>query len=186
MSKKILIAISNNFTLDVFNKNFSEDGFETITANNGDQAFGLAKENLPNIIIADAFLENLNGFDLIEKLRENEITKKIPVVIYSRSGSSEHKERAIDLMAKDFINGLSDSPKQSVLKVKIHLGAQKSYTIKPATDSLERAGELASDLGRDIKCSSCGENKALYLMRNLNARENDFKLSFICPHCFKN
>ncbi len=181
--KKILIAINNDFTRDVFSKNFIGGDFEITTASNGKEALLKSKEIIPDIIIADVSLNEINGFELTELLKKEETTKRIPILIYSRSGSSEHRKKAINLEAKDFINGLSDSPKQAVLRVNVHLGKQKSYLIEPSKSSLKKTKELADDIEKNLKCSSCGNNKSIYLMRNLNAGENDFKLSFVCLNC---
>jgi DNA-binding response OmpR family regulator len=181
--KRILIAIANQFTLDVFNENFLQENFEVITVSNGNSAFQIAQEKLPDIIIADVALAEINGFEIAELLKKNNNTKKIPVIIYSRSGSSEHKEKSIDLMVNDFVNGLAESPKEIVSKVKIHLGTQKSYIIEPSENSLEKTSELANDIKENIKCPLCNKKKHLYLMRNLSAGEKDFKISFVCLDC---
>ncbi len=185
MSKKrILIAIANQFTLDVLSRNFLQENFEVVTAVNNNDAFQIAKEKLPDIIIVDVAFSETSGFETVKLLRENDTTKKIPVIIYSRSGSSEHKKKSIDLMVKDFVNGLSESPKEIVSKVKIHLGTQKSYIIEPSINSMKKASDLANDIKEDIKCSLCNKKKSLYLIRNLNAGEKDFKISFVCPDCY--
>ncbi|HTR82223.1 MAG TPA: response regulator [Bacteroidota bacterium] len=58
----------------------SKQGYKIIEAEDGSIALDLAKEKIPDLIITDVMMENLNGFMLYELLRDEPATKKIPVI----------------------------------------------------------------------------------------------------------
>jgi len=182
--KKILIAINNEFIRETYSEVFKEDNFEVFTARKGEEAIDLAKSELPDIIIADIELSKIGGFKLIKILRENDSTKKIPVIIFCQIEKEEDRAKAMKLEVKDFITAVVITPIEVVRRVKIALGEQKSYRIFPQKN-LYNAKELITDLGYtyDFKCSECGKDLVFYLIRDLSKGEKYFILSVICPEC---
>ena len=70
------------------------NGFTVITAENGAQAFERACEDKPDIIVTDYQMPVMTGLELIEKLRKNEGTKEIPVIILTaRSFAIEQEQK---------------------------------------------------------------------------------------------
>ena len=57
------------------------NGYEPITAGNGQEAYDLACRENPDIIIADYMMPVMTGLELLEKLRENETTRNIPFIL---------------------------------------------------------------------------------------------------------
>ncbi|HBB91667.1 MAG TPA: hypothetical protein DC042_08085 [Bacteroidales bacterium] len=64
-----------------------------IEAENGQVAYQIAEENLPDLIITDILMPLMNGFELLEQLKQNEKLNHIPVIAYSASVMKEDKER---------------------------------------------------------------------------------------------
>lgn len=62
-------------------------------AEDGEMAYSLSKELLPDLIITDIRMPNLNGFELLDKLKNDETLKHIPVIAYSASVMKEQKEK---------------------------------------------------------------------------------------------
>jgi len=183
MLKKILLAIENDFTRKVYSRVSREEGFEVFETNNGREALILAKEKIPDIILADVSLPEVGGFDLIKILRAENVTKRIPVMIFSNVGKEEDRNRALELEAKDFIVGIFTTPLDIVLRTKFHLGEQKTYRLKVSIRD-EKIKELAKDLNYPgLICHRCGSELILFLMRDLSKGKNYFKVSFICPNC---
>lgn len=58
----------------------SHKGYGIIEAEDGSTAFDLAKEKIPDLVITDVMMANVNGFMLYELLRDEPATKKIPVI----------------------------------------------------------------------------------------------------------
>ena len=146
----------------------------------------MAKRELPDMIIADIGLSETGGLKLIETLREDALTEKIPVIIFSQIEKQKDRAEAMELEAKDFITAAVVTPIEVVRRVKIALGEQKSYRIFPQKN-LYNAKELITDMGYtyDFKCSGCGNDLVFHLIRDLSKGEKYFILSVICPECGK-
>jgi len=184
MKSKILIAIGDEFTRSVYASVFQAEKFEVLEAKDGKEALNLAKNESPDIILANVFLPEMGGFDLIGALRQTAETQRIPIMIFSQVEREKDKHRALDLGIKDFIVGVLTSPQEVVLRARMHLGEQKIYQISVPKDS-KSAKELVQDLGYDseLVCPRCGSELRLSLIRDLTKGKNYFKVSFFCPKC---
>ncbi len=183
--KKILIALESSFTAQAIRDNLFQEGFHVATTDSGREALDIIREAPPDIILADANLSEINAFELLENLKKDESTRRVPVIVFSRTGSDYHRERAMDYEAKDFAIGLSESPKAITLKIKRHLGVQRAYNFEIPPDE-ESSIRLAEDLGynKGTRCPSCKEKLSLQLLRNLSLGENVFNVSLVCPNCY--
>lgn len=79
--KTILIVDDYKPILEFEKKVLIPEGFEILEAEDGSAALEIAKEKLPNLIISDVKMDNLNGFMLIEYLRDDPVTAKIPIIL---------------------------------------------------------------------------------------------------------
>lgn len=181
---KIIINISDDLTRRICSKFFTDDNFEVIEEKNGKNAMVLIEKETPDIVLADVFSEEIGGLDLLKTLKEKEITKKIPIIIFSQNEREGDRQKAMELEAKDFIVGVFNSPAEILLKVKSHLGIERTYQLT-MNKGEEKTRELARDLGYDsnLLCSKCNTLLQLFLIRDLNKGKNYFKVSFICPKC---
>lgn len=182
--KKILIAIKNEFIKEAYSEVFQKENFQVFKTGNGKEALGLANKEKPDIILADIALSELDGFGLLEELKKNVSTQKIPVIIYAQFERKEDKIKAMELEAKDFITAADVTPSETIRRVKITLGGQKSYRIA-IQDNVYNAKELIKDLNQNgnSKCPKCGSALVLYLIRDLSRGENYYKVSLICSKC---
>jgi CheY-like chemotaxis protein len=188
--KKILIALGKQvlrkeaFKRESYLEHFREKGFKVLFAKDGWEALEIIRKKMPDLIIADIHLPKIGGLELMKLLRRDEKTKRIPVMIYSELGLEREREKALDLMALDFISGVKDSPSRVVAKVRSYFGEQRSYLILLQPD-LEEAKRLAQDLGyrKKLTCISCKSPLSLQLLRDLSAGEKHFIVSFVCPKC---
>ena len=78
--KKILVVDDDPDVRKLWNIVLSREGYSVIEAEDGSLALDLAKENLPDLVVSDVMMENLNGFMLYELLREEPKTKEIPMI----------------------------------------------------------------------------------------------------------
>ena len=80
MAKKILVVDDNKEVVDLLYKFLSKEGFEVLTAIDGESALALAKRSLPDLIILDVMMPGMDGGAVMEKIREDEKLRDIPVV----------------------------------------------------------------------------------------------------------
>ena len=93
--KKVLIADDEAHIIHVVAIKLRNNGYEVICASNGAEAYELACGEKPDIVVTDYQMPFMTGIDLIEKLRKNEQTKHLPVVLLTARSfaiSDEQKE----------------------------------------------------------------------------------------------
>ncbi len=79
--KKILL-IEDSLTQLTSLKNFiSKAGYEVLTSSNGPEGISLTYQTLPDLIVSDIFMPEINGFQLCRLLRNDNITKNIPIIL---------------------------------------------------------------------------------------------------------
>ena len=79
--RKVLVVDDEVHIVHVVAIKLRNNGYEPITAGNGQEAYELACREQPDIIIADYMMPIMSGLELLEKLRSNEQTKDIPFVL---------------------------------------------------------------------------------------------------------
>ena len=182
--KKILIAIEDDFTRRVYSKIFADEKLEVLETKSGKEALDLAKKETLDIILADVSLSEIGGLELLESLKKETLTQRIPIIIFTQSEREGDRKKAMELEAKDFIVGILMSPPEVLLRVKSHSGEEKSYQLAINKD-LKEAKDLAKDLGYNpnLMCPKCDGSLHLFLVRDFTKGKNYFKVSFICPKC---
>jgi CheY-like chemotaxis protein len=81
MANKVLVADDEIHIIHVVAIKLRNNGYEVIAANNGAEAYDLACREKPDIVVTDCQMPVLTGLELIAKLREDERTREIPVVL---------------------------------------------------------------------------------------------------------
>ena len=92
--KKVLVVDDEIHIVHVVAIKLRNNGFEVITAANGAEAYELACSQHPDIIVTDFQMPVMTGMELIEKIRENEGTSEIPVILLTaRSFAIEDRQK---------------------------------------------------------------------------------------------
>jgi CheY-like chemotaxis protein len=111
---KILIVEDDIFLSDLYLHTFSFSGFDTYIAKNGLEGFDKAVEVKPDIIFLDIMMPKMNGIELMKKLKEQEATKGIPVVILSNFSDEALAKDALANGALAYIIKSEYEPKQVI------------------------------------------------------------------------
>lgn|SRR3989344_3804914 len=116
--KTILIVEDDKFLKGLAEREFEKEGLSVITASEGDEAIRLAKEKTPNVILLDIILPGLDGYETLKLLKIDDITKRIPVILFTNLGSQEDIDSAKALGADAFLIKAHNSLDDIVKKVK--------------------------------------------------------------------
>jgi DNA-binding response OmpR family regulator len=120
---KILIVDDDRLMLKMYQGKFEDDGFEVAVATDGQTGFDKALEFKPNLILLDIMMPNVDGFEMLKKLKGNAATKKTPVILLTNvGGSNEDVERGLSLGAVAYMVKAHYDVKDVVKKVKEILG----------------------------------------------------------------
>jgi serine phosphatase RsbU (regulator of sigma subunit) len=144
---KILIVDDEPFNVDYLEQELEDDGYETISANNGQEALGLIETETPDLILLDIMMPVMDGFEVLSKLKGNPERREIPVIVISASNDLNSVVRGIQLGAEDYL----PKPFEPILlKARIVSGLEKKRLRdlqKIYLKSLERELEI----GREIQ-----------------------------------
>ena len=99
-SRSVLVIEDDQDTRDMYAELLKYNGFEVLTARNGMEGFTRACESSPNVILTDLGLPNIDGWEVIRRLRSDTRTKTIPVVVITGRGTPELTEMASQLGAR--------------------------------------------------------------------------------------
>lgn len=100
---KILIIDDEFAVRYLVERHLARHHFEVLLARDGASGLQMAKECIPDIILLDVNLPDTDGYTICEKLRQEPLLQKTPVVFLSSYGSPERKARAFDVGATDYI-----------------------------------------------------------------------------------
>ena len=95
--KKVLVVDDEIHIVHVVSIKLRNNGYEVISADNGAEAFELACEEKPDIIVTDYQMPVMSGLELLEKLRQKDDTKDIPVIMLTARSFAISKEQQEEL-----------------------------------------------------------------------------------------
>ena len=116
--KKILFIEDESALQKTFGDILKKEGYEMVSALDGEIGLKFAKTQKPDLILLDLILPRMNGFELLEKLKDDPETKDIPVVILTNVGRTEEVGRAIELGAKTYLVKANYTLQEIIEKVK--------------------------------------------------------------------
>ncbi|MCK5706554.1 MAG: response regulator [Candidatus Aureabacteria bacterium] len=104
ISERVVLIIEDTKALSyILMFDLQKKGFSTILAEKGEKGIELAKNELPDIILLDVMLPGINGFEVCRRLKEDDQTKKIPIIIMSVKSQSDDILRGLDAGADAYI-----------------------------------------------------------------------------------
>lgn len=120
--KKILLVEDDIALAAVYRSRLDLENFETFEVNNGEQALQAAQEFKPDLILLDAMMPKISGFDVLDILRNTPETAGIRVIMLTALSQSKDKERAEALGADDYLVKSQVVIGDVVERIKFHLG----------------------------------------------------------------
>jgi len=123
--KTILLIEDDQILLRMYTKKFETEGFEVLVATDGEEGLKMLEQTSPkpNVILADVMLPKMNGFEFLEKVKLDEATKNIPVILLTNLGGGEQdKEKGKSLGAVDYLVKSEITPSQIIEKVNKLIG----------------------------------------------------------------
>lgn len=104
MAAKILIVDDNPSVLKLLNINLSKAGYEIVEAENGEQAFDVANKTLPDLIISDIMMPQMDGLELCWMIRENSKVPLVPFIFLTSFDDQETEIKGFRAGADKYLN----------------------------------------------------------------------------------
>ncbi|MEM1172298.1 MAG: response regulator transcription factor [Cyanobacteria bacterium P01_H01_bin.35] len=99
-----LMLVDDDPNLILLVKDYLEfRGYEVMTAENGREALELLEEQIPDLIICDVMMPEMDGYTLVQHIRENSATEWVPVLFLSAKGQSQDRVKGLNTGADVYI-----------------------------------------------------------------------------------
>lgn len=166
---KIVIVEDEEVLLDVLKKKLVVEGYEVVTAMDGEKGLSTIRSEKPDLLLLDIMLPKMDGYQIMEAIKKDPKTKAIPVVVISNSGQPVEIKKLLDLGANDYLVKADFSPEEVMEKVKSILGQENGAIV---TKSKTGSGSVGSS--PRAKGGQVGKGTKVLLI------EDDKFLSEIC------
>ena len=123
ISMKVLLVDDDEALANVFSTALKKEGFETSIAVTGEEGLQKAESEKPDLILLDQVLPDIQGNEVLTKLKGKDATKNIPVIILSNFSQEELVKQAMNEGAQEYIFKFRIDTKDLVNKVKGVLNA---------------------------------------------------------------
>ncbi|MCX5753384.1 MAG: response regulator [Candidatus Krumholzibacteria bacterium] len=100
---KVLVVDDEVNITQILEFSIGAEGFEVITAQNGEEAIEKARREQPDLIILDVMMPKIDGYEACRILKANPLTRSIPVVLLTAKGRDIDKRLGMEVGATDYI-----------------------------------------------------------------------------------
>ena len=146
---------------------FDSQGYEVLVANRGQEALDICRTKLPNVVVLDIQLPDIDGYEVCRTLRSNTRTSYVPIIFLTQKDERSDKIAGLELGADDYITKPFDIEE---LKLRVE-GAirrsQREALTHPVTNL--PAGKLIEEQLKGVKESSQPWTLLYFGIRNVNA-----------------
>jgi len=136
--KPILLIVDDNFEIRLVLKDIFKDDYQIFEAEDGEQALKIAKKEIPDCIISDVMMPKIDGFEFTKKIKNDELTSFIPVILLTaRTSDEDHlqglKSTADAYLIKPFNNDIVKETVNQLIteRKKLHQRYSQELVLKP-------------------------------------------------------
>lgn len=123
MKKKIILLIEDDeFLAELYATKLSIEGYKVYLATDGQKGLKMAKEKVPELVLLDILLPKMDGFEVLEAMKDDAKMKKIPVILLTNLSQRSDVQRGLDLGADDYLIKAHFMPSEVVAKIKRLIG----------------------------------------------------------------
>jgi len=123
--KKILIIEDDPLLRDALQKKLTIEGYQALTAVDGQVGLEKIKELKPDLVLLDIVMPNVDGMEVLEKMKKDKELEKIPVIMISNSGQPVEIKKVLELGAVDYLVKADFDPEEVIDKMRKVLGQNK-------------------------------------------------------------
>ena len=128
--RRIIIVDDEERMVRFIRLNLEHDGFQVLEAFNGTQAVNKIRSNLPDLVLLDVMMPDMDGFEVLRIIRE---VSRVPVIMLTAKGEEEDRVRGLEMGADDYITK-PFSPRELVSRVRAVL--RRTETVGATTHGL--------------------------------------------------
>ena len=118
---KILVVDDEIYIVHILDFSLGMEGYEVLTALDGEQALEKARAEKPDLIVLDIMMPKLDGYETCRRLKADADTKDVPVILLSAKGRNVDQKIGFEVGADDYITK-PFSPRKLVERINAILG----------------------------------------------------------------
>jgi two-component system alkaline phosphatase synthesis response regulator PhoP len=122
---KILVVDDEIYIVHILDFSLAMEGYEVLTALDGEQALEKARSEQPDLIVLDIMMPKLDGYETCKMLKADDRTRHIPVILLSAKGRHSDQKVGFEVGADDYITK-PFSPRKLVERINTLLGQMGS------------------------------------------------------------
>ena len=103
MAKKILVVDDEVYILHIIDFSLGAEGYEVITAADGEEAIDRARVEKPDLVVLDIMMPKVDGFEACRRLKADPETSQIPVILLTAKGREVDRQMGMEVGADDYI-----------------------------------------------------------------------------------
>jgi CheY-like chemotaxis protein/MinD-like ATPase involved in chromosome partitioning or flagellar assembly len=127
LAERILIIDDDLDTLKLVSMMLERNGYETVTADTGPQGLQMARTEKPDLIILDVMMPEMDGLEVSRLLRRDEITRDIPIIMFTAKSQVDDKILGFEAGADDYLTKPTQ-PRELVAHIKAVLARSRKAT----------------------------------------------------------
>jgi DNA-binding response OmpR family regulator len=116
--KTILVVEDDNFLLSMYATKLNLENYKVLQATTGVQALKVVSKELPDLILLDLKLPEMDGFEVLKNLKASKETGAVPVIVLTNYSEKEHIDQCFSLGAADYLIKAHFVPSEVVAKIK--------------------------------------------------------------------
>ena len=144
--QKILVVEDEPDILEVIEYNLTREGFRVLTARDGEDGLKKARQDLPDALILDLMLPGLDGLEVCRKLRGDDVTRNVPILMVTAKGEESDIVVGLSIGADDYLVK-PFSPRELIARLRAVLRRTQAQQQRAENDRIE-VGTLVVDRTR--------------------------------------
>ncbi|RLU00816.1 DNA-binding response regulator [Ketobacter sp.] len=137
-SDVVLVVDDSAETLGMLSQALDEEGLTVLIALDGEQAINIASKMTPDIILLDAIMPNIDGFETCRRMKQNAGLKNTPIIFMTGLSDTEHIVMGLEAGGVDYISK-PINPQELVARMRVHLA--NARMTQSARVALDNAGQ---------------------------------------------
>ncbi|MEW6587304.1 MAG: response regulator [Nitrospirota bacterium] len=147
---RILVVDDAPDTVELLRKRFRAEGYETDEAYNGEEGLQKVSEFDPDLVVLDVMMPKMDGYEVCRRLKSDEKTKYIPILMLTAKGEVEHKVRGLDIGADDYMAKPFDYKELSA-RIRSLLSLKAVHERKVETEKAGALEQMIDEVAHEIR-----------------------------------
>lgn len=172
---KIIIVEDDPMISEIYERKFSEAGFQTLVAAAGDQVLEMARYQNPDLILLDLMIPRMDGFEVIKNIKDGTYPSNIKIIVSSNLSEREDREKAMKLGADGFVTKADYTPSELVKEIQ----RMMDVFVEEKKNEARRSGLSKNNSGENPKKILLIEDEEVFVdMFGMKLKQDGFEVDF--------